>query len=205
MIKYLNILFFLILICCNTNTIDRGIITNDDLIKPFFRNDYLYPENPKYKYVEVANYTFDLNKNDKLDTLKLRVIKDWTDPGDFHQIEITLDNNQSIIETCFDGWVKFGENYPINENLKKSNKINSDLLLITNLNSDKILIFAFGWVYANTPGLMTIVDANGNAPKIIFNDNFELESIRDNSFTGLFGYSGKNKTIKLVDNKFEIQ
>ena len=193
------------LLSCNSTTIDKGFITNSDLIKPFFRNDYLYPENPEYNFIQVAKYTLDLNDNEKLDTIKLRVIKDWTDPGDFHQMEIVLDNNQKIIVTCFDGWVKFGENYSVNDNLRKLNKINSDLLLVTYFNTDRILIFAFGWVYASTPGLMTVIDANGHTPKVIFNDNFELEKIDNNSFTGKFEYSEKSKTIKLIENRLEIQ
>jgi hypothetical protein len=203
--KYLNILFFLTLISCNSTRTDRGFILNSDLIKPFFRNDYLYPENPDYNFVQIAKYTIDLNNNNRLDTIVLRKIQDWTDTGDFHQMEITLDNKQKIIETCFDGWVKFGENYSVNDNLRKLNKINSDLLLVTDFDTDRILIFAFGWVYASTPGLMTVIDANGQTPKVIFNDNFGLEKIDNNSFTGQFEYSEKSKTIRLLENRLEIQ
>ena len=63
----------------------------------------------------------------------------------------------------------------------------------------------FGWVYASTAGLMTVIDANGQTPKVIFNDNFELEKINTNSFTGQFEYSEKRKTIKLIENRLEIQ
>lgn len=202
---FLNILIIQTLLSFNTAKIDKGLTINENLIKPFFRNNNLYPENPEYKFVQVAKYTIDLNGNDKLDTIILRAIKDWADPGDFHQLEIALDNNQRIIETCFDGWVKFGVNYSVKSNLRKLNKINSDLLLVTDFDTDRILIFAFGWVYASTPGLMTIFDANGQSPKIIFNNNFELEKIDNNSFTGLFDYSEKSKKIQLIDNRFEIQ
>jgi len=199
--RYLKIIFFMILVSCNSTKIDNGFITNSDLIKPFFRNDYLYPENSKYNFIQVAKYTIDLNDNEKLDTIILRVIKDWTDPGDFHQMEIILDNNQKSTETCFDGWVK----YSVNSKLIKLNKIKSDFLLVTDFDTDKILIFAFGWVYASTPGLMTVIDANGQTPKVIFNDNFELEKIDNNSFTGQFEYSEKSKTIKLIENRLEKQ
>ena len=203
--RCLSILLFLILISCNSTKPERGLNVNNDLIKPFFRNDYLYPENPEYNFIQVAKFTIDLDDNDKLDTIILRVIQDWTDPGDFHQMEVVLDNNQKITETCFDGWVKFGENYSVNDNLRKLNKINSDLLLVTSFDTDRILIFAFGWVYASTPGLMTVIDANGQTPRVIFNDNFELEKIDNNSFTGQFEYSDKSKTIKLIENRLEIQ
>lgn len=63
----------------------------------------------------------------------------------------------------------------------------------------------FGWVYASTPGLMTVIDANGQTPKVIFNDNYEFEKINTNSFTGQFEYSEKRKTIKLIENRLEIQ
>ena len=52
---------------------------------------------------------------------------------------------------------------------------------------------------------MTVIDANGQTPKVIFNDNYELEKINTNSFTGQFEYSEKRKTIKLIENRLEIQ
>jgi len=203
--KYLSFVLLILFVSCNSSQIDREIIKNDDLIEPFSRNDFLYPENPNYKYIQVAKYEIDLNNNRKLDTIILRVIQDWNDPGDFHQLEIILDNGSKIKETEFGGWVKF-KNYLKNDSLYASNLIKSDFLFITDFDFDRKLIIAFGQTYASSPGLITIIDANGQTPQVIFNRNFMLLEFGKNSFSGFFVYNGGEKeTIKLINNRFEIQ
>ena len=180
-----------------------GIRVNSDLIEPFYRNDYLYPTNSKYKFIETEKYLIDINGNELVDTISLRVIENWNDPGDFHQIKITLDNNQHITETNFNGWVRFGNNYPVKQTLKDKNRIESELLLITNFNNNDYLIFAFGWVYASEPGLMSVFNANLENPKVIFNDNFEIHEIGNQFIKGEF--HEKETEIKLKKNRLEIE
>ncbi|MFC0878865.1 hypothetical protein ACE01N_19875 [Saccharicrinis sp. FJH2] len=95
--KYIYLIFLTFLSCNSTKT-NNGFIINDNLIKPFNRSEYLNPENTDINFIQIAQYTIDLNGNNKLDTVKLYKIKDWTDPGDFQQIEVVLDNNQSIVK-----------------------------------------------------------------------------------------------------------
>jgi hypothetical protein len=70
---------------------------------------------------------------------------------------------------------------------------------------------AFGWVYASQPGLVTIFEANGNKPQLLFNKQFDLYSIDENQFNGVFEFrdyeeaSENIKTIKLIDNRLEIE
>jgi len=172
-----------------------SIRVNSDLIEPFYRNEFLYPTNPKYKFIETEKYL--------IDTIILRKIENWNDPGDFHQINITLDNNQQKTETNFNGWVSFGNNYPIAQNLKDQNKIDSDLLLITDFNNNDILIFAFGWVYASEPGLMSVFNANKELPRVIFNDNFEIHEIGNQYLKGEFHET--ETEIKLKQNRLVIE
>jgi hypothetical protein len=206
---YLYLLFLLTILSCNKN--QQGIEINPEFIEPFFRNDHLYPENPKFEFIEVERYTIDLNNNQKLDTIKLRKLKDWNDPGDFHQIEIILDNDSSIVKTEFGGWVRFGHNYSVNENLVNMNLVDSDLILVPNINKNQKIVVAFGWVYASQPGLVTIFESNGNKPQLLFNTQFDLYSIDENQFTGIFEFrdyeeaSENIKTIKLKDNRLEIE
>jgi hypothetical protein len=208
MSKYsLNFLFLIILLSCSPE--QKGFDINPELIEPFFRNDHLYPENPKFEFSEVQHYQIDLNNNNRLDTIILRKIKDWNDPGDFHQIEIILDNDSTIVETEFGGWVRFGQNYTVNETLIKTNLIDSDLILVSNFNQNQKVVLAFGWVYASQPGLVTIFEANGNKPQLLFNKQFDLYSIDENQFNGVFEFrdyeeaSENIKTIKLIDNRLE--
>lgn len=180
-----------------------SIRVNSDLIEPFYRNEFLYPTNPKYKFIETEKYLIDINGNNLIDTIILRKIENWNDPGDFHQINITLDNNQQKTETNFNGWVSFGNNYPIAQNLKDQNKIDSDLLLITDFNNNDILIFAFGWVYASEPGLMSVFNANKELPRVIFNDNFEIHEIGNQYLKGEFHET--ETEIKLKQNRLVIE
>jgi len=199
--KYLRLVFLLILISCNQK--DSGININKELVKPFFRNETFNPEDPRRKFEEVIRYTIDLNNNNHPDTIILRIIKDWPDAGDFHQIEIILDNKEKKIETNFDGWVKFGQNYPVNDYLRKLNKLKSDLILVTEFNTNRKLIFAFGWVYASEPGFLSVFEANGKVPQMIFNDNFEIQDLNQDSFVG--EYHDKIKTIKLINNRLDLE
>jgi len=196
------IIFTILTTLLSCNSKNNEILLNENLVEPFYRNEHFYPENFEFKFIEVNKYLIDLNNNQKNDTIKLRVIKDWNDAGDFHQIEIILDNNEKIVETNFDGWVEFGKNYPVNNNLRKQNKLESNLILVSEFDFERKIILAFGWVYASDPGLLSIFEANGEKPKIIFNKNFEVERIDKDSFTG--EYQEKEVTVRLIENKLEI-
>ena len=200
--KYLITVLILILVGCQTAP--KGIEVNPELVDAFYRNDYLYPENPEFEFEEVKRYEIDLNNNHSPDIIKLKKIKDWNDPGDFHQIELILDNGNSIVETYFGGWVKFGNNYPVNDELRKKNLIDSDLILISEIDKNKKIIMAFGWVYASEPGLLSIFEANGKIPQVLFNRNFEVNKIEKYSISGIYQYdpngNGEDKfdTIELI-------
>lgn len=204
--KYINIFILLFVIGCSND--QKGLELNVELVDPFYTNDHLYPKNPRFEFVEVNRYELDLNNNNKLDTIKLREIKDWNDPGDFHQIEIVLDNDSNLVETNFGGWVKFGQNYSVNDELRKMNKLDSDLILVTDFNTDLKILLAFGYVYASEPGLLSIFEANGEDPKVVFNKNFEIHSIDDDLFQGVYEFKENEENeviVKLINNRLENQ
>ena len=207
--NFIHVIILIGLISCDSK--QEGIEINPNLVEPFFIYYHLFPENPKFQYSEVERHLIDLNNNKKLDTIKLRQLTDWNDPGDFHQIEIILDNNKSVIETEFGGWVKFGNNYSVEEELKEMNQINSELILITNLNPNQKIVLTFGWVYASQPGLVSIFEGNGIKPQLIFNKNFDIYKIRENKFIGIFEFRDHIErtelidTVRLINNRLEVK
>jgi hypothetical protein len=202
---HLTIGLIVLLFGCQTKP--AGIEVNPELIEAFHLSDFLYPENPEFDFEEVVKYDIDLNNNDENDIVTLKRIKGWNDPGDFHQIELLLDNGKSIVETNFGGWVKFGNIYPINDELRKKNLIDSDLIIIAEIDTDKKIVLAFGWVYASEPGLLSIFEANGEKPQLLFNKNFEVHKIETYSISGIYQFdphgddNDKFETIELIKMK----
>ncbi|MEQ9169215.1 MAG: hypothetical protein RLO12_23375 [Fulvivirga sp.] len=105
--------------------------------------------------------------------IKLSKVSNWGDPGDFHLVEI-INSKYSKSFSNLDGWVKFNQNYPVNDELKNMNQTNTDLFLVAS-NENQSLLILFGWVYASDPGLCTVIDLNNGT--IVYNQNSELTSI----------------------------
>ncbi len=203
MFKYISFIIIFCAFSCSSS--EKEIIVNNDLIEPFYRNTYLDQSNNKIEFNKIESHIIDLNGNNLYDTISLYKIAGWEDTGKFNQIEITLDNNNKIIETNYDGWVKIGENYELNESIVNSNQIKSNLLLITNINSSTKFIFAFGWIYSSQPGLLTIFEANGQFPQLIFNNYFELIRIENNSLIGKCNKNEDNCSINLMNNQLTMK
>lgn len=171
-----------------------GFLLNANLITDFHSDDRLKPDNPDFTFYTIASFQFDLNNNKKADTIKLKRLKGWeNDPGDFHQIQITTDNGYSWSETNFSGWVRFDNNYYVPDSIKRLNQLDTDLLLLTDFESSKILGL-FGWVYASQSGLLTMIDFSTDRPRIMINKNVDLVCI-DN----------EKVIIKQVDDKYWIE
>lgn len=149
---------------------------NSNLINSFYTNEYLDSINKTSTYKTVEKIELS-EKNDTLIIL-LQQMNGWNDPGDFIRIKILdMNGNIKFDQTNFGGWVKFGNNYSLPEIVAKQNLINSkEALIIDNKYGKQLLVF--GWVYASSPGLMTVIDLFPS-PKIIFNREFELKEITD--------------------------
>lgn len=165
------------------NLIDKTFELNQTLIDSFHRDNRLRPDNPDFDFYSVKTFTVDLNNNQKADTIILKKLKGWeNDPGDFQQIQITMDNGFSWTETNFNGWVRFNSNYYVPDSIKRLNQLDTDLLLLTDFENTKILGL-FGWVYASESGLLTIIDFSTNHPRIMINKNLDIVGIDNQKIT----------------------
>ena len=150
------------------------IIINPEFINSFSGNEFQTSVKDTGTFNLVQQ--FDVRTQDDSYKVELLEIPDWGDPGDFHRLRISDSQDQVLIEeTNFNGWVKFGQNNSVPTELVKRNSIDSDMALLLDLRETKQL-FLFSWVYANTPGLLTIIDFTEDA-LIIFHKEFELYKI----------------------------
>jgi hypothetical protein len=162
------------------------------LLTSCVRGQEIKPLDPVDKTVEskmqlVDKYDFEVKGVGKT-TVNLFMPMDWGDAGDFLKINITNDK-YSVSFSNTNGWVRFDNNYSVSDNLKKTNELKTDkLILVTNKNTSYLIMF--GWVYANEPGLCTIIDLKTG--KIVFNTEKDLISISSDKST--FEFRDKYKT-----------
>ena len=120
---------------------------------------------------------FDVNiKNVGQTNISFFTINKWTDPGDVLKIHIS-NSKYDTSYTNIDGWVKFDNNYTVPIDLKKLNELDTDLALLHTGKGYAYLIL-FGWVYANDPGLCTIVDLQTG--ELLLNKNLWLMNFNGN-------------------------
>jgi len=201
--KIIIILFFnLLVISCKTDIkksdSEKGIKIKDtiqiknsnvksEFIKDFYTNEYIDKLSKTAEFKTIEEFIV----NEGIDTFKifLKQIPDWNDPGDFLNIVITdKKGNELFNRINFSGWVRFGNNYYLPDSVISFNLIESDkALIIDNKNGKQLIVF--GWVYASSPGLMTLIDLFPK-PKIIFNQEFELKSILAPNENGFRNFKG---------------
>ena len=151
----------------------------------------LEPENDTYKLefsdVEVAEIKIDgenakiiLEKIDSWYYSEKSVRLDWNDPGDFHRIRIEYKDTTFVFFNQ-NGWVKTSPfMFDYVPTFPSYNKIKSDCIVLTK-NDDDLLLFAFGYVYANQPGLLSIFNLSLKEPMLLFNDNYMLSGYQENN------------------------
>ena len=131
------------------------------------------------KFSIIESYEYDLNGDgikEKIIVEKLQI--SWEEPGDFHRIRIEKN------DTCYtffnsSGWIKSCSSiFNYVPDFLTYNKINSDYVFLCENNSD-LLLFAFGYIYASNPGLLTIVNLSLKEPKLLFNDNYMLSGYEE--------------------------
>ncbi|MDR1349022.1 MAG: hypothetical protein LBJ63_11475 [Prevotellaceae bacterium] len=127
-------------------------------------------------------YEYDINKDGIKEKIILDKLDEWNDPGDFHRIRIEYK------DTCFtfynsSGWIKtnYSANYYISD-FKSVNEIDSEYIILRK-NNDNLLLFAFGYVYASNPGLLSIINLSIKEPQLILNDNCLLVQYEDSNTT----------------------
>jgi hypothetical protein len=125
------------------------------------------------KFSIIRIYEYDIDEDGTKERIILDNLDEWNDPGDFHRIRIEFK------DTCFSfynssGWVKIenSSNYYIPD-FTSINKIDSEYIVLSK-NNDNLLLFAFGYVYASNPGLLSIINLSMKEPQLILNDNYLL-------------------------------
>ncbi len=196
-IKALNIFLFIL-----TSAFSQEV--ENELIEPFFTDDYLNLGNPELSFSVTDSFEIDLNYNNKIDLIVLKKLNNWNDPGDFHQIIIFYDDGQKYTFTNFFGWVKFGLNYYVQESIQKQNLIKSDKIVLSKINKSQCL-FLFGWVYASEPGLLSVISFEKENPKVIFNTNFDIQSLDIAGFSGVFKSQNCSVTFKNLKPKLNCK
>ena len=175
-----------------------AFVVNPELVdEPFIVENHNQQE---YPFKEVETQTGDLNSDGKNDKITLYIIDNWEDPGNFHKIRVELSGEDPYEFSNYGGWVTFNENYSISEEIAAKNQLESKNILLLNATPNSKLILLFGWVYANDPGIVTIIDPTYRT--ILFNKQWDLQQITDtnsDNFLELHGTSMFDGMAELLD------
>lgn len=199
-----------VLVSCGTGTKNEQSSNTEQTVKepafvvnPELLDKLFIVENhnqQEYPFKEVETQTVDLNNDGKTDKITLFIIENWGDPGNFQKIKVELYGEEPYEFSNYGGWVTFNENYSISEEIAAKSQLDSKNILLLNATPNSKLILLFGWVYANDPGLVTIIELNNGT--ILFNKEWDLLKITDvnsDNFLELHGTSVFDGTPELLD------
>ena len=138
----------------------------------------------------VITETHDITIGDMNLVIVAKHIQGWEDPGDFLKFELADKKTGEILidEINIDGWVNFGDNYQVPDSLLVKNKLKSNKFLWLEINK-KNYLFMVGWMYASSPGTMTVVDLDEKI--ICVNKKFKITGIEDHNQDGAMDLLGK--------------
>jgi len=122
-----------------------------------------------FKSLESIEY--DLDFDGKIDKVELFRINGWNDPGDYQKISFNFSNiNNYTIEDFEPAYQAYDRSY------SHPNEVNSKYIYVIKLQS-VLYVFLFGYSYASSPGILTILRIDGNEAQQIFIDEFDLQEI----------------------------
>lgn len=219
--KKFNLLIIVLLVlnqCRTTNTenkttsdIQQDVQKTGKLVGDPLKPLHEIEENRKSKFqfeiIEIINY--DLNGDNKTDTIKIEKLADWDDPGDYHLIRVIIDGKEFSYFNI-QGWVK--SSY-FNEylNMTSDNLVQSKYVVLKAASSKDLLILLNGYIYASSPGLLTVISIyDNNAPQLIFNEDawiYKWEDLnndytKDLVITKFDKYYLENE--KIINNPFRV-
>jgi hypothetical protein len=126
-------------------------------------------------------YEYDINGDGVKEKIILDKLNDWNDPGDFHRVRIEFK------DICYNfynssGWVEVGKSTADEyiQNFSSISKIKSNYIILSE-NNNNLLLFVFGYVYASSPGLLTIINLSMKEPQLIFNEDCSIVKYQDKS------------------------
>jgi len=185
--KIAYLLLFILLSNCNNRTKNT---TETDVLEQFADCELLGQQletesqfetnnDEPLHFVAIDSYEYEINGiKEKVIIEKLQI--SWEEPGDFHRIRI---ENKDTCYSFFnsDGWIKLRPSiFEYVPNFTTYNKIQSDYIVLSQNNGD-LLLFAFGYIYASEPGLLSIINLSLEKPTLIFNDNYMLSGYQENN------------------------
>lgn len=125
----------------------------------------------EYKLLEQHKIDLDLDGTE--DLIRLSTIKEWNDPGTIHKVEIELSNQGLKLiedtESAYEGYFKKRYDREIND---VNNLADSELIIVQKTKDASYLILT-GYIFASTPGILSIYRIDNNSFKRVYHDNFE--------------------------------
>lgn len=129
----------------------------------------------------VARFVKHLNSDNIPDTVFFEKINNWNDPGDIHNVRVSVSGQEELVVFNGSGWIKL-----IGSTQQKLRKIESENLSVNNelvtaeIAKGEKLIFLFGYIYASEPGVLTVISLKeGYDPKFVFNEQCQLVDVID--------------------------
>ncbi len=162
--------------------------------------------NLKFEFLTIESNRLDINNDGKEDEIIIEKIKDWNDPGDYHRIRIKSKEKEYVFFNS-DGWVEIGayETQYLNS-FPQTTQVKSKYVNIQRSSDKDILLFAFGYVYASQPGLLSILNLSRfDKPELIFNDNYHLYSFEDKNSDGIVDIVVTKNDIDEMDNNDNLK
>lgn len=121
----------------------------------------------------------DFNNDGIADTIRLSRIRDWDDPGDFHLIEININELKKEIFFNGEGWIA-----PESIGKVKTQGVNKELienfLKFDFREKGKVLVF-YGYPYGSTAWLTTIFSFTNKGVQLIHNEYQILNKVINES------------------------
>lgn len=152
-------------------------------ITEFFKENF----REKSTYVPTEKLEFDFDSDGLNDTLSIFKIENWNDPGDFQQVQISYANGHTIKMYELGNWINYMDRY---SKFKPENLLESENVLYSNFSNDRSFLVVFGYTYASSPGLLTIMDISSETPNFVHKKKFqvmEIEDIDNDGFKEIIG------------------
>jgi hypothetical protein len=131
----------------------------------------------KLEFYRVDSLSYQIDN--KIFNFIFEKIKNEDEAGDFHKIRI-LHGEKNIDFFNPDGWIFAKHNLCDVPHLIDNNLVSNDYVIIQKASPNNILLFAFGYIYANDPSLLSIINLNYfEDPQLIFNSDYMLYNIKD--------------------------
>lgn len=128
-------------------------------------------------YSPVENISFEIDNDGIVDTISVFSINNWSDPGDYQEIDIKASSGTLTRMYNLGDWINLEKEQA--DRFRSINKTKSERFLVADISKDKTLLIIFGYSYASSPGTLTIIDLNKGNPIPILQTEFELQQIED--------------------------